>query len=54
MALIFLGAAIILAGNHMGTLAILWVVIAIGWFGTSMWLWRQHSAWISRPPPPPR
>ena len=43
MALMFLGAAIILAGNHMGTLAILWVVIAVGWFATSMWLWRQHS-----------
>lgn len=43
MALIFLGTAIILAGNHAGTLAVLWVVIAVGWFTAAMWLWRQHS-----------
>jgi hypothetical protein len=43
MALVFLGVAIILAGNGAGTFAILWAVIAIGWFATSMWLWRQHS-----------
>jgi hypothetical protein len=43
MSLVFLGVAIILAGNGAGTFAILWVVIAIGWFAASMWLWRQHS-----------
>ena len=43
MSFVFLGVAIILAGNGAGTFAILWVVIAIGWFSASMWLWRQHS-----------
>jgi hypothetical protein len=43
MALMAVGAAIIFAGNHLGTLAIFWVIIAIGWFTAAMWLWRQHS-----------
>jgi hypothetical protein len=46
LSLIAVGVAIILAGNHAGTLAILWLVIAAGWFATSMWLWRKHLRYI--------
>ena len=46
IALMFLGVAIILNGNHHQTFAILWVVIAAGWFAASMWLWRQHSRYM--------
>ena len=43
MSLIGIGAALVFAGNGLYTLAILWGVIAAGWFGISMWLWRMHS-----------
>jgi hypothetical protein len=46
MALFALGVAIILNGNHHSTLAILWVVIGVGWFAIAMWLWRQHSRYM--------
>lgn len=46
LALLGIGVAIVLAGNHDGTLAALWLVIAAGWFATSMWLWRQHTRYI--------
>ncbi len=46
MALVAIGVAIILAGNGAGTLAILWLVIAAGWFGISMWLWRKHLRYM--------
>jgi hypothetical protein len=42
MSLVAIGIALILAGNGYGTFAILWGVIALGWFGVSMWLWRMH------------
>ncbi len=42
VSMIAVGIAIILAGNGAGTFAILWGVIAAGWFGISMWLWRKH------------
>jgi hypothetical protein len=45
MSFVALGIAIILFGNGLGTFGILWVVIALGWFGISMWLWRQHIRW---------
>jgi hypothetical protein len=42
MALIALGLCLtFVAGGH-GGLAAAWGVIAAGWFGFSMWLWRQH------------
>ena len=41
-----IGVAIILAGNHHGTFALLWLVISAGWFATSMWLWRQHTRYM--------
>jgi hypothetical protein len=46
LALLAVGVAITLAGNHDGTLAVLWLVIAAGWFATSMWLWRQHTRYM--------
>ncbi len=46
LAMLAVGVAIIMAGNHHPTLAILWGVIAIGWFGFSMWLWRKHAGYI--------
>jgi hypothetical protein len=42
MSLVALGLALtLLAGGHT-TFAALWAVIAVGWFGISMWLWRQN------------
>ena len=46
LSLLALGVAIILAGNHQATLGLLWVVIAAGWFGVSMWLWRMHARYM--------
>lgn len=46
VSLMFVGVAIILDGNHHQTFAVLWVVIAAGWFAASMWLWRQHSHYM--------
>jgi len=46
MSLIAVGIAIVLAGNGAGTFAILWLVIAAGWFSISMWLWRKHNRYI--------
>src|SRR5579884_3757942 len=48
LALLGVGVAIIMAGNHQSTLAVLWLVIAAGWFATSMWLWRQHGRYLRR------
>jgi hypothetical protein len=42
MALVAAGVAILLADNHDNTLAIGWGVIAAGWFGISMLLWKKH------------
>jgi hypothetical protein len=46
LTLLGVGVAIIMAGNHHRTLALLWLVIAAGWFAMSMWLWRQHSRYM--------
>lgn len=46
LSLIAVGVAIIMEANHHGTFAALWVVIAAGWFGISMWLWRMHSRYM--------
>jgi hypothetical protein len=43
MALLAIGAAIVFLTNHLNTLAVLWLVIAAGWFVTSMWVWRRHA-----------
>jgi hypothetical protein len=43
LSLLALGVAIILAGNGNRAFAIAWIVIGFGWFGISMWLWRQHN-----------
>jgi hypothetical protein len=46
LTLLAVGVAIIMEANHKATLAILWVVIAGGWFATAMWLWRLHSRYM--------
>lgn len=43
LSLVAVGIAITLASNGATTFAALWGVIAAGWFGISMWLWRMHS-----------
>ena len=47
MSLVAVGIAIGLFDSHNGTFGILWLVIGAGWFGMSMWLWRQHVKWDS-------
>jgi len=42
MSLLALGIVLVMAGNHQESLALLWGVIAAGWFAVSMWLWRMH------------
>ena len=44
LSLLAVGVIIIMAGNHHTTLAILWGVIAVGWFAISMWLWKKHKS----------
>jgi hypothetical protein len=48
MSLLALGITIVLVeqGSRYRTFAILWAVIAVGWFGISMWLWRKHSQYM--------
>jgi hypothetical protein len=44
MALVAAGIAILLATNHRyTTFAVLWGVIAAGWLGISMFLWKRHT-----------
>jgi hypothetical protein len=45
MSFVALGLALVWWDNGLDTFAMLWVVIAVGWFGISMWLWRQHTKW---------
>lgn len=40
------GIAITMQAYHHGSLAVLWLVIAAGWFAVSMWLWRKHSQYM--------
>ena len=42
LSLIALGLALTLFAGGKDVFGLLWVVIAAGWFGISMWLWRQH------------
>ena len=42
LALIAGGLAIALLTTGSTVFGVLWVVIALGWFGISMWLWRKH------------
>jgi hypothetical protein len=42
MSLIALGLCLTVLTGHHYTYAVLWGVIAAGWFGFSMYLWRQH------------
>ena len=48
LSLIAIGVGIILLGNHDNTIGILWMFIAAGWFGFSMFLWRKHAQYIRR------
>jgi hypothetical protein len=45
MSLVGLGLCISLFSTGDTTFAFLWVVITLGWFATSMYLWRQHVQW---------
>ena len=42
MSIIALGLVIDFASNGKTAYAAAWAVITAGWFGISMWLWRQH------------
>ncbi len=42
MALVAVGISIGLFQTGLTTFGALWAIIAIGWFATSMWLWRKH------------
>ena len=46
MSLIAIGLAIALAAGGNRTFAILWLVIAAGWFAVSMWVWRKHTHYM--------
>jgi hypothetical protein len=48
LSLIAIGVGIILLGNHDSSIGVLWMVIAAGWFGFAMMLWRKHSQFIKR------
>lgn len=43
LSLVAVGVAIIFFGNGKTVPAILWLVIAAGWFAFAMGLWRKHS-----------
>jgi hypothetical protein len=45
MSLIALGLCLTFAVGGRLFYTAAWAVIAIGWFVTSMWLWRQHVRW---------
>jgi hypothetical protein len=42
MAIIALGIVIAAFQTGRTVFAVLWLVIALGWFSISMWLWRKH------------
>ncbi|HEX3825573.1 MAG TPA: hypothetical protein VHV79_14025 [Mycobacteriales bacterium] len=42
MSLIAVGLAISFADEGLHFYALMWAIIAVGWFGFSMWLWRKH------------
>ena len=55
MALIALGLCLTFAMGGLVLYTVAWAVIAVGWFGIAMWLWRKHvkeddRAWQARQP----
>jgi hypothetical protein len=46
LALLAIGVAIIMGANHHAALAVMWLVIAGGWFAVAMWLWRMHGRYM--------
>jgi hypothetical protein len=42
MSLIAVGLVISFADQGLRFYALMWAIIAVGWFGISMWLWRKH------------
>jgi hypothetical protein len=42
MSLIAVGLAISFADEGLRFYELMWTIIAVGWFGFSMWLWRKH------------
>jgi hypothetical protein len=43
LAVLAVGVAIIFAGNGLAVDAVLWLVIAAGWFAFAMGLWHRHN-----------
>jgi hypothetical protein len=43
MALVAAGVTILFASNHRTSFAVGWGIIAAGWFGISMFLWKKHT-----------
>lgn len=48
MSLVALGLCFTLLVGGNITFGAMWGVIAVGWFGFSMWLWRQHLRYSDR------
>jgi hypothetical protein len=46
MSVIAFGLCLTLLAGHQTVFAALWFVIAAGWFGISMWLWRRHVQYM--------
>ncbi|HWE56367.1 MAG TPA: hypothetical protein VG435_12705 [Acidimicrobiales bacterium] len=46
MALLEIGVALIMSGNHHATLAVFWLVISAGWVAGSIGLWRKHRKYM--------
>jgi hypothetical protein len=43
ISLIAFGLCLNFAVGHQAFYAIAWGIITLGWFATSMWLWRRHT-----------
>jgi hypothetical protein len=46
MSLVALGLCLTVLTGHHYTFAILWGIIAAGWFTFSMYLWRRHTNYM--------
>jgi hypothetical protein len=49
MSLIALGLSLSLVLGGYGFFAACWAIIAVGWFGISMWLWRRNVLYERMP-----
>ncbi len=46
LSLIAIGLSLMLLAGDQFLFGGLWAVIGLGWFGVSMWLWRQTVRWM--------